>query len=114
MTVAQKAQFELVAVVCPVRCVLVGAILLSALFRLSRGYIKSIPGIDLIVYSYRRWESASRGAGVTLQMLENGLEYKSISSVDEIKINGDSGFEVYERITKESIKSLNFQNCQQF
>ncbi len=98
MTVAQKAQFELVAVDCPsggfsdpYECAVVIA-----------DTIKSIPGIDFNrLFIFGGWESASRGAGVTLQIVGERLGIiNQFQGVDEIKINGDSGFEVYERITE--------------
>ncbi len=96
MTVAQKAQFELVPVDCaengfsdPYEC----AVALA-------DTIKAIPAIEFNrLFIFGGWESASRGSGVTLQVIGERLGiFNQFQGVDELKINTDGTFEVYERI----------------
>jgi len=98
MIVAQKAQFELVAVDCPsggFSDPYESAVVLA-------DTIKSISGLDFNrLFIFGGWESASRGAGVTLQIVGERLGIiNQFQGVDEIKINDDGSFDVYERITE--------------
>lgn len=96
MTVAQKVPFELVALDGPAGgftdAFETGAALADA--------IAAIPGLDktkLLVFG--GWESASRGAGVTLQVVAERLGITDqFQGVDEIKVSADGSFEVLERI----------------
>ncbi|HWC00903.1 MAG TPA: hypothetical protein VG672_29555, partial [Bryobacteraceae bacterium] len=96
MTMAQKAPFELVALDGPASgftdACEVAAILAQA--------VESIPGLDrsrLLLFG--GWESASRGAGATLQMAGERLGIlDQFQGVDEIRVQPDGSFEVLERI----------------
>jgi electron transfer flavoprotein beta subunit len=96
MTVAQKVAFELVPVDGPIGgfpdAHSTAAALASA--------IESIPGLDranLLVFG--GWESASRGAGVTLQLIGERLGIADqFFGVDQISLRDDGSFEVLERI----------------
>ena len=96
MTVAQKAPFELVALDGPAggftEAFEVAAALAEA--------IQAIPGLDrerLLVFG--GWESASRGAGATMQMVGERLGIvDQFQGVDELKFNDDGSFEVLERV----------------
>ena len=96
MTVAQKVPFELVALDGPAsgftEAVEVAAALAEA--------IQAIPGLDkskLLVFG--GWESASRGAGATMQMVGERLGITDqFQGVDELKIAADGSLEILERI----------------
>ena len=96
MTVAQKVPFELVALDGPAggftEAAEVAAMLAEA--------IQAIPGLDkskLLVFG--GWESASRGAGATMQMVGERLGIMDqFQGVDELKIAADSSLEILERI----------------
>jgi electron transfer flavoprotein beta subunit len=96
MTVAQKAPFELVALDGPASGFTdsfeTAAVLAAA--------IEAIPGLDrsrLLVFG--GWESASRGAGSTLQMVGERLGIaEQFQGVDQLTIGEDGSFEVLERI----------------
>ena len=96
MTVAQKAPFELVVVDGPssgfTDSFETAATLAAA--------IEGIAGLDkqkLLVFG--GWESASRGAGSTMQMIGERLGItEQFQGVDQIKVADDSSFEVLERI----------------
>ncbi len=96
MTVAQKAPFELVTLDGPAggftEAFEVAAALAEA--------IQAIPGLDrerLLVFG--GWESASRGAGATMQMVGERLGIvDQFQGVDELKFNDDGWFEVLERV----------------
>jgi electron transfer flavoprotein beta subunit len=96
MTVAQKVPFELVALDGPAsgftEAAEVAAVLAQA--------IQSIPGLDksrLLVFG--GWESASRGAGATMQMVGERLGITDqFQGVDELKVSGDGSLEILERI----------------
>ena len=96
MTVAQKVPFELVALDGPssgfTEAADVAALLAEA--------ISAIPGLDkarLLVFG--GWESASRGAGATLQMIGERLGIMDqFQGVDELKVNADGSLEILERI----------------
>jgi len=64
------------------------------------GAIESLPGLDrarLLVFG--GWESASRGAGSTLQMVGERLGIADqFQGVDQLTLREDGGFEILERI----------------
>jgi electron transfer flavoprotein beta subunit len=96
MTVAQKVPFELIALDGPASgftdATETAAVLANA--------IATIPGLDqsrLLVFG--GWESASRGAGATLQMIGERLGIvDQFQGVDELKVNADGSLEILERI----------------
>jgi electron transfer flavoprotein beta subunit len=96
MAVAQKVPFELVALDGPAGGFTdaheVAAKLAAA--------VKAIPGLDrskLLLFG--GWESASRGAGVTLQLVGELLEIPDqFQGVDQITPAPDGSFEVLERV----------------
>ncbi len=96
MTVAQKVPFELIALDGPASgftdAAEVAALLTEA--------IQSIPGLDkakLLVFG--GWESASRGAGATMQIVGERLGIlDQFQGVDELKLNPDGSLEILERI----------------
>lgn len=96
MTVAQKAPFELVALDGPAGGFTEAAEVAAAL----ADAIQSIPGLDrtrLMVFG--GWESASRGAGATMQMVGERLGIADqFQGVDELKLNPDGSLEILERI----------------
>jgi len=96
MTVAQKAPFELVAVDGPAS----GFADSFATAEALAAAIDAIPGLDkqkLLVFG--GWESASRGAGSTMQMVGERLGIvEQFQGVDQITLREDGSFEVLERI----------------
>jgi len=96
MSMAQKVPFELVAVDAPAggftESEEVAAVLADA--------IQAIPGLDrsrLLVFG--GWESASRGAGTTLQYLGERLGIvDQFQGVDEIRVEPDGALRFLERI----------------
>ncbi len=96
MTVAQKVPFELIALDGPASgftdAYEVGAALAEA--------IQGIAGLDksrLLVFG--GWESASRGAGVTMQIVGERLGIlDQFQGVDELKVAADGTLEVLERM----------------
>jgi electron transfer flavoprotein beta subunit len=96
MAVAQKVPFELVALDGPAGGFTdaheVSAKLADA--------VKAIPGVErskLLLFG--GWESASRGAGVTLAMVGERLEiHEQFQGVDQIAPKPDGSFEVLERV----------------
>jgi electron transfer flavoprotein beta subunit len=96
MTVAQLVPFELVALDGPASGFSDSFGTAAAL----AGAIEAIPGLDrtrLLVFG--GWESASRGAGSTLQMVGERLGiHEQFQGVDQITLRDDGGFEVLERI----------------
>ena len=96
MTVAQKVPFELVALDGPAGGFTEPADTAAALSEA----ILAIPGLDqsrLLVFG--GWESASRGAGVTLQMVGERLGIlDQFQGVDQLKISPDGSLEILERI----------------
>jgi electron transfer flavoprotein beta subunit len=96
MAVAQKVPFELVALDGPAGGFTdaheVAAKLAAA--------VKVLPGLDrsrLLVFG--GWESASRGAGVTLQLVGELLEiHEQFQGVDHVSARPDGSFEVLERV----------------
>jgi electron transfer flavoprotein beta subunit len=96
MTVAQKVPFELVALDGPAIGFTDAAETAAAL----AGAIQAIPGLDksrLLVFG--GWESASRGAGATMQIVGELLGIPDqFQGVDELKVNTDGSLEILERI----------------
>jgi len=96
MTVAQKVPFELVALDGPASGFAESAEVAAALAEAIRG----IPGLDqsrLLVFG--GWESASRGAGTTLQMVGERLGITDqFQGVDELTVRSDGALEILERI----------------
>ena len=96
MTIAQKVPFELVAVDGPASGFGDAAELATVL----AGAIQTIPALDKSrMLLFGGWESASRGAGATLQILGELLGITDqFQGVDQITVNGDGSFEVLERV----------------
>ena len=96
MNVAQKASFELVPVDAPAG----GFSDAHAVAGLLADAIQSIPGLDrsrLLLFG--GWESASRGAGVTHQLVGEHLGIlDQFQGVDQLTIFDDGSLEILERI----------------
>jgi electron transfer flavoprotein beta subunit len=96
MTVAQKVAFELVPVDGPIGGFPDAHATAAALAEA----IEAIPGLDkskLLLFG--GWESASRGAGVTLQLIGERLGVlDQFQGVDQIDVKADGSFEVLERV----------------
>jgi electron transfer flavoprotein beta subunit len=96
MTVAQKVPFELVALDGPSGGFTESAETAAAL----ADAIQSLPGLDrsrLLLFG--GWESASRGAGVTLQTVGERLGIvDQFQGVDELKVLENGALEILERI----------------
>jgi electron transfer flavoprotein beta subunit len=96
MTVAQKVAFELVPIDGPIGgfpdAHSTAAVLAEA--------ISALPGLDkdkLLLFG--GWESATRGAGVTLQLVGERLGVtEQFQGVDQIDLREDGSFEVLERV----------------
>ncbi len=96
MTVAQKVAFELVPVDGPIG----GFPDAHATAAALAAAIESIAGLDRArLLLFGGWESASRGAGVTLQLVGERLGIADqFFGVDEITLRDDGSFEVLERV----------------
>jgi electron transfer flavoprotein beta subunit len=96
MTVAQKVPFELVAVDGPIG----GFTDAHATAAVLADAISAIPGLDkgrLLLFG--GWESATRGAGVTLQIIGERLGItEQFQGVDQVELRDDGSFEVLERV----------------
>ncbi|MGD0498333.1 MAG: electron transfer flavoprotein subunit beta [Bryobacteraceae bacterium] len=96
MTVAQKVPFELVALDGPASGFADSFETAAAL----AGAMEDIAGLDrsrLLLFG--GWESASRGAGSTLQMVGERLGIaEQFLGVDRIEVRDDGSFEILERI----------------
>jgi electron transfer flavoprotein beta subunit len=96
MTVAQKVPFDLVALDGPAGGFTEAAEVAAALAEA----IQAIPGLDksrLLVFG--GWESASRGAGATMQMAGERLGIvDQFQGVDDLKVNSDGSLEILERV----------------
>jgi len=96
MTIAQKVAFELVPVDGPIGGFPDAQATAAALTEA----IGAIPGLDrskLLLFG--GWESASRGAGVTLQLVGERLGITDqFQGVDQIELRDDGSFEVLERV----------------
>jgi electron transfer flavoprotein beta subunit len=96
MTIAQKAPFELVAIDGPssgfTDAAGVAAVLAEA--------IQAIPGLDMArVLLFGGWESASRGAGATLQIVGERLGIvDQFQGVDELTVQSDGSLRILERV----------------
>lgn len=96
MTVAQKVPLELVAVDAPCG----GFVDAHQTARALAEAIRAIPGLDFArVLLFGGWESASRAAGVTLQMVGEDLGIlDQFQGVDRLTAHDDGSFEVLERV----------------
>jgi electron transfer flavoprotein beta subunit len=96
MTVAQKASFELVAIDSPVGGFADAHATAAALAEA----IDAIPGLDKSkLFVFGGWESAARGAGVTMQIVGELLGITDqFMGVDQIDLHEDGSFEVMERV----------------
>ncbi|HZU27558.1 MAG TPA: electron transfer flavoprotein subunit beta [Bryobacteraceae bacterium] len=96
MTVAQRAHFHLLPVDGPSSGFTDTAEVAAAL----AGVIESIPGLDksrLLLFG--GWESASRGAGATMQMVGERLGIiDQFQGVDELTIQDDGSLRILERV----------------
>jgi len=96
MNVAQKASFELV----PIDASASGFADAHAVAELLAAAIQSIPGLDrsrLLLFG--GWESASRGAGVTMPLIGEQLGIlDQFQGVDQLSVQPDGSFEILERI----------------
>jgi electron transfer flavoprotein beta subunit len=96
MTVAQKVPFELVALDGPAS----GFTEAAEVAMILAEAIQAIPNLDkskLLVFG--GWESASRGAGATMQMVGERLGMvDQFQGVDELKVAADGSLEILERI----------------
>ncbi len=96
MNVAQKASFELVPVDVPAS----GFSDAHAVANLLAGAIQSIAGLDrsrLLLFG--GWESAARGAGVTMQLVGEQLGIlDQFQGVDQFALQPDGSLEILERI----------------
>jgi electron transfer flavoprotein beta subunit len=96
MTIAQRVSFELV----PVDASASGFADAHATAALLAETIQSIAALDrsrLLVFG--GWESASRGAGATMQLVGERLEiFDQFQGVDQLSVQADGSFEVLERI----------------
>jgi electron transfer flavoprotein beta subunit len=96
MTVAQKAGFELVPIDGPIG----GFPDAHSTAAVLADTIAAIPGLDRTkLLLFGGWESATRGAGVTLQLVGERLGIADqFQGVDEIGLRDDGSFEVLERV----------------
>ncbi len=96
MTIAQRVSFELV----PVDASASGFVDAHSTAALLAEAIQGITGLDrarLLVFG--GWESASRGAGATMQLVGERLEIlDQFQGVDQLSAQPDGSFEVLERI----------------
>jgi len=96
MTVAQKVAFELVPVDGPIG----GFADAHSTAAVLADAIAAIPGLDRSrMLLFGGWESASRGAGITLQLIGERLGIgDQFFGVDQITLRDDGSFEVLERV----------------
>ncbi|MGD0860123.1 MAG: hypothetical protein ABR912_12450 [Terracidiphilus sp.] len=96
MTVAQKAGFELVPIDGPIG----GFPDAHSTAAVLAETIAALPGLDRAkLLLFGGWESATRGAGVTLQLVGERLGIADqFQGVDEIDLREDGSFEVLERV----------------
>jgi electron transfer flavoprotein beta subunit len=96
MTLAQKVSFELVPIDAPAS----GFADAHSVAALLATAIESIPGLDrsrLLLFG--GWESAARGAGVTMQLVAEQLGIlDQFQGVDQLTVATDGSFEVLERV----------------
>ncbi|MEN6603720.1 MAG: electron transfer flavoprotein subunit beta [Bryobacteraceae bacterium] len=95
-TVAQKAPFELVAIDGSAS----GFAESTAVAQALAGAIKAIAGLDMSrLLVFGGWESASRGASTTMQMVGELLGIiDQFQGVDELKVNPDGTLRILERV----------------
>ena len=96
MTVAQKAAYELVPIDGPIG----GFPDAHSTAAVLAETIAAIPGLDRAkLLLFGGWESATRGAGVTLQLVGERLGITDqFQGVDQIDLRDDGSFEVLERV----------------
>ena len=96
MTIAQKVAFELVPVDGPIG----GFADAHATAAVLADVINAIPGLEKAkLLLFGGWESATRGAGVTLQLIGERLGITDqFQGVDQIEVRDDGSFEVLERV----------------
>jgi electron transfer flavoprotein beta subunit len=96
MTIAQKVSFELVAIDAPVSGFADSHATAAAL----TDAIDAIAGLEKAkLLLFGGWESATRGAGVTLQIVGERLGITDqFMGVDQIAMREDGSFEVLERV----------------
>jgi len=96
MTIAQKVSFELV----PIDGAIGGFTDAQATAAAIAEAIAGIPGLDRTkLLLFGGWESATRGAGVTLQTIGERLGITDqFMGVDQIEVRNDGSFEVLERV----------------
>ena len=96
MNVAQKSSFELV----PIDTSASGFADAQAISEMLAEAVQSIAGLDRArLLLFGGWESASRGAGVTMQLVGERLGIlDQFQGVDQLTIQPDGSFEVLERI----------------
>ena len=96
MTVAQKASFELIPIDGPIG----GFTDAHATAEMLANSITAVPGLDRAkMLLFGGWESASRGAGITLQIIGERLGIADqFQGVDKIDLREDDSFEVLERV----------------
>ncbi len=96
MTVAQRVSFELVPIDGPIG----GFTDAHATAAVLAEAIAGIPGLDREkMLLFGGWESATRGAGVTLQIVGERLGIQDqFMGVDQIDLRDDGSFEVLERV----------------
>jgi electron transfer flavoprotein beta subunit len=96
MTIAQKVSFELVPIDGPIG----GFTDAHATAAILADAIAAIPGLDRgQMLLFGGWESATRGAGVTLQIVGERLGISDqFQGVDQIALREDGSFEVLERV----------------
>jgi electron transfer flavoprotein beta subunit len=96
MTVAQKVPFELVALDGPAS----GFACAHEVGRALAEAIRSLPGLDLArLLVFGGWESASRGAGATLQVVGESLGIaEQFQGVDRLTVGEDGSLSVLERV----------------
>jgi electron transfer flavoprotein beta subunit len=96
MNVAQKASFELV----PLDVAANGFSDAHSVAKILVEAIQSIPGLDRSrMLLFGGWESASRGAGVTMQLVGEQLGViDQFQGVDQLMVQPDGSFEILERI----------------
>ena len=96
MTVAQKVPFELIAIDGSASGFTDSSETAAAL----ADAIQAIPGLDKTrLLLFGGWESASRGAGATTQMVGERLSISDqFQGVDELRLNPDGSLEIVERV----------------
>ena len=96
MNVAQKASFELI----PLDVAANGFSDAHAVAKALADAVQSIPGLDRTrLLMCGGWESASRGAGVTMQLVGEQLGIiDQFQGVDQLAVQTDGSLEILERI----------------